>query len=261
MLVEVRPDASFGYPERSLDPATLAAALAAPDDPALRTPGVFTTVSSLGGVDGSYLPAAATTVREAVRLYPTVMQPSHLEAMAGALAALDGATSTPGVTDTLGRPAQRIDVPLPLVGPPDGEAELRASFWVDESASLLQIEWMLVAGTLPGSGTTQFRDTTVVLASGEVAAVPEHAGAIAATNVVTTSTISPDPSVFETALTGEGWRLEMGEAANPGTGTFKVCHALFPADEPAGIENGLGVSGCGDWPAHDGVFDEVTIHP
>lgn len=65
--------------------------------------------------------------------------------------------------------------------------------------------------------------------------------------------VGPPPrtggNLEEPAFSGDTWELIVGEDANGDSGTFKVCHAFFPADEPPTQANGLDTSGCSDWPS------------
>ena len=53
----------------------------------------------------------------------------------------------------------------------------------------------------------------------------------------------------EPAFSGDNWELTVGEEANGDSGAFKVCHKFVPADDPETEVNGLGTSGCTDWPS------------
>ncbi|MEM9464271.1 MAG: hypothetical protein AAGA90_02805 [Actinomycetota bacterium] len=167
----------FGFPEQVLpdDPERLGELLASPDA-ASAVPGVFMSLMSAGGADGSYLPDSATTVREIVRLLPTTLETRHREAMVAVLGQTDGAVATSGEQDMLGRPSDLIVIPLEVTDPTSGSrlGLLHASFWFNpETTTPQQVEWMLVDGELP-LGVDVFLDRTVIIAAGEVAAIPDE---------------------------------------------------------------------------------------
>ncbi len=60
-----------------------------------------------------------------------------------------------------------------------------------------------------------------------------------------------------TAFSGETWQLVVGEAENPGTGSWKVCHAFGPRSRSDG--NGFGPSGCVTWPDDRPEDGEVLV--
>jgi len=229
-LGEETGDSDFGYPERHLAGTVpeLAAQLANPDGPGAGTPGVFMSVTSAGGTDGSYLPPEGTTVRELVRLLPTIMEPAHRSAAIAVLRELDGAETRENVDDMIGRTSLLVTVPLELTDSTTGTwlGRLETSFWFHpDTAAPHQIEWQLTDGILPGSNVTQFLDRTVIIAAGEVATIPVFTPPPAEPSVTSTlAPLPPDEAIQEAIACLDLSQNTMGiqvnwTTADPVTGT------------------------------------------
>ena len=83
---------------------------------------------------------------------------------------------------------------------------------------------------------------------------PRRVALVAAALIGLTATAAaaialPGGDLDEPAFSGDNWELIVGEAANGDSGTFKVCHTFVPADDPETEVNGLGTSGCSNWPS------------
>ena len=191
--VEVIREASesrdLGYPEKQL-PTTFEEAATVFADGGELTPGVLMSVST-SGPDGSYLPGQATaSVGNLTRLLPTIMEPETRRLAFDIASALHGAEVSDD-TDLLDRAATAIAIPLEVADPSTGVdvGELNVTFWFDpDSFAILQIEWRLVTGTLGSSDTSQFVDTTVIVAAGSVANLPDLTEPLTENTTSTTTT-------------------------------------------------------------------------
>lgn len=94
-------------------------------------------------------------------------------------------------------------------------------------------------GTLNSASSPASTATTTAILQGITIPVDEIAPAL------------PPSGPFEAIpFTGDGWQLYVAEGANPPLDTYKVCYRFNPTGE-ATEANGIGPSGCGDWPSDD----------